>query len=212
MLLAKSPAERPATAADVLRALEGLVAEPTPQAQPPLPSQPSQPPLPIVMTAETPRPPTRARRPLWPAVAVGLAIVGGAAVIGVRLATREKVDAAARARFDAVIAAEGDPPTPAECRSHDGALVERLARAGSWLHDSAPGAPRAARSRRARAPGDDARSGHVGRVLGALVARAARRRADGRRRARRRQARRRALPGAGARAQRRRWRGVARAR
>ena len=94
------------------------------------------------MTAETPQPPVRARRPVWPAIAVGLAIVGGAGVVGVRLSARSQADAAARARLDTVIATEGDPPVPADCRSNDGALVERLARAGSSLHDSQPGAPR----------------------------------------------------------------------
>jgi len=133
MLLAKSPAERPGAAADVLRALEGL-SEPT---APPAPQ-------PGAMTAETPRPPppARARRPLWPAVAVGLAIVVGAAVIGVRLVTRSKADAAARKNLDAIVSAEGDPPTPADCRTTDGALIDRLVRASHSLHDSAPGAPR----------------------------------------------------------------------
>ncbi|HEY2749457.1 MAG TPA: tetratricopeptide repeat protein, partial [Polyangia bacterium] len=125
VLLAKSPAERPAAAADVLRALEGIATPP------------------MRMTAETPRPaPPRAKTPWWPAVTVAVAAIAGFAILGVRMSARSRVDAEARARFDAIVAANGDPPTPDKCRSNDGGLIERLARAGAWLQESAAGAPR----------------------------------------------------------------------
>ncbi len=135
MLLAKSPAERPAAAADVLRALEGIA---------PASAQPVAAPVTAMaaMTAEMPPTPTRGRTPWWPAVTVAVAAIAGIAVIGVRMATRSKVDAAARAQLDAVVAANGDPATPEKCRSNDGGLIERLARAGTWLQASSSGAPR----------------------------------------------------------------------
>jgi tetratricopeptide (TPR) repeat protein len=92
------------------------------------------------MTAETPRPP--AARSRWPVLVVGGAVLAGVAIVGVKLATRPEVDAAARARLEAVIVADGDPLAPPACRAGDGGLVDRLARAAAWLHDSAVNNPR----------------------------------------------------------------------
>ncbi|MGZ3406737.1 MAG: serine/threonine-protein kinase, partial [Polyangia bacterium] len=143
-LLSKSPADRPATAAEVLQALEACAAERDGVRAPsaPLAIAAAASPVPPVMTAETPRPPTRPRRAWWPALVVGGALVAGSVVVAVTLASRPRIDLAARARLDAVIAAEGDPAAPTECRAADGPLVDRLARAATWLHDSRAGAAR----------------------------------------------------------------------
>jgi cytochrome c-type biogenesis protein CcmH/NrfG len=127
-LMSKSPADRPANAAEVLRALEAIA--------------PAASAAPIALTGETPRPPARPQRTWWPALVVGGALVAGSVVVAVALASRPKIDLAARARLDAVIAAEGDPPAPTECRAADGPLVDRLARAATWLHDNSIGSPR----------------------------------------------------------------------
>jgi len=93
----------------------------------------------IAMTVETPRPPERARRPLWPIALIGLAVAAGAGVVAVRVALRPKVDAAARARLESVISADKDPLAPADCRAGDGALVNSLAQAAELLRGSSVG-------------------------------------------------------------------------
>jgi tetratricopeptide (TPR) repeat protein len=96
-------------------------------------------------TEESPRPlpPKPPRRPLWPVAVVGVAVLVGAGVLAARLATRAKGDdATARARLDAVVAAEGDPPPPPSCVTTERSLIDRLARAGTWLHDATAGSPR----------------------------------------------------------------------
>jgi tetratricopeptide (TPR) repeat protein len=94
------------------------------------------------MTAEPPRPPEPARRPPWAIPLVALAVLAGAGVVAVRVAMRPKVDAQARALLDATLTADGDPVAPVECQATDGALVNRLTRAASWLQDASIGSPR----------------------------------------------------------------------
>jgi tetratricopeptide (TPR) repeat protein len=96
------------------------------------------------MTAETPRPPERARRPLWPIAVVALAVVAGAGVVAVRVALRPKVDAQARLRLEAAITADGDVVAPEDCRADHGALVNALERAATLLRDSSIGNARQA--------------------------------------------------------------------
>jgi tRNA A-37 threonylcarbamoyl transferase component Bud32/Flp pilus assembly protein TadD len=150
-LLSKSPADRPATAAEVLAALEALPVDAAAQVAAaqaaPVPSLPASPspsearPA-IAITAETPRPPERERRPLWPIVIVGLAVLAGAGVVAVRVAMRPRVDAKARALLDAAMTADGDPLAPADCRASDSALDDRLTKAASKLQASSIGNPR----------------------------------------------------------------------
>ena len=134
-LMAKSPDDRPSSAADVLRALEACAGVTSTEPAPPPP----------VTIAETPRalpavsPP--AKRPIWPIAVVGLAVAAGAAVVAIALAERPK-GADARVHLEAIIIAGGDPLPPAECRARNGKLVERLARAATLLQGSSLGAPR----------------------------------------------------------------------
>jgi tetratricopeptide (TPR) repeat protein/predicted Ser/Thr protein kinase len=141
-LLAKSPAERPSTAAEVLQALEACReaarAQPTAAAMPAAPQPP-------------PVGPKPSRAPI--VIVIGLAVLAGAGVVVARLARRPSAaatkaatnaatDAAARARLDALQLADGDPLAPVACRASDGALVDRLARAAAFLADSTVGKPR----------------------------------------------------------------------
>jgi serine/threonine-protein kinase len=89
---------------------------------------------PKIEIVETPAPKKR-----WPLVVAAVAVavsIGGGVVLW------PKTPQANRTQLEALQSAEGEPPTPAECRAKETALVDKLTRAEAWLHDSATGDPR----------------------------------------------------------------------
>jgi tetratricopeptide (TPR) repeat protein len=84
----------------------------------------------------------KARAPIGVGVAIAVALAG-AGIAGAVAIVHSRAVRAARARLDAAFATEGDPLAPIACRTHDRAMIERLARAAELMTGSTFGEPRA---------------------------------------------------------------------
>jgi Flp pilus assembly protein TadD len=132
-LLAKDPTERPETAAELLHLLEGCKGGDLALAS----TEAGTTARPIVEPQPTPPPPSR-----WPMFLVAGLVVAGGGLAAMKLLGGNGKGTEARARFEALFVADGDPLPPESCRTADGKEMEKLAKADAWLHDSQVGKPR----------------------------------------------------------------------
>src|SRR5439155_4440592 len=125
-LLAKAPGDRPQTAAEVAQRLEDLYANKTISDAVPPPTQHTNPHAPV-----------KSKRPMI----LGAALVVAAGGVGAAIALRPKRvgggTAAARLQLDALLTRNGDPATPAACKTSDGKSLDLMIQALNAGDDAA---------------------------------------------------------------------------